>query len=70
MPCGARQNEEKPSDLISTSVPNNSILSEEDKKQLEKLKGTSEFQLAREKVLSVLSDKIDNYVLEQLRQTN
>ncbi|KAH8876294.1 hypothetical protein KSF78_0004911 [Schistosoma japonicum] len=47
-----------------------SILSDEDKKQLEKLKGTSEFQLAKEKVLSVLSDKIDNYVLEQLRQTN
>ncbi|TNN19408.1 hypothetical protein EWB00_008889 [Schistosoma japonicum] len=56
--------------ICSENSEESSILSDEDKKQLEKLKGTSEFQLAKEKVLSVLSDKIDNYVLEQLRQTN
>ncbi|TNN19409.1 hypothetical protein EWB00_008891 [Schistosoma japonicum] len=40
------------------------------KTELEQIKKTPEYQQVREKVINTLADKIDNYVLDQIRKKN
>ncbi|CAH8495708.1 unnamed protein product [Schistosoma turkestanicum] len=39
-----------------------------EKKELEQIKKTPQYQQVRTKVINALSDKIDNYVLDQIRK--
>ncbi|CAH8556525.1 unnamed protein product [Schistosoma rodhaini] len=42
--------------------------SKNEKKELEEIKKTPQYQQVRTKVINALSDKIDNYVLDQIRK--
>uniref|UniRef100_A0A5K4F872 Uncharacterized protein n=1 Tax=Schistosoma mansoni TaxID=6183 RepID=A0A5K4F872_SCHMA len=42
--------------------------SRNEKKELEEIKKTPQYQQVRTKVINALSDKIDNYVLDQIRK--
>ncbi|CAH8495714.1 unnamed protein product [Schistosoma turkestanicum] len=46
----------------------NAVLSEQDKKDLIQLKKTPEFQKVKTRVMGILEEKIDKFVLDQIRQ--